>query len=66
MPLYKFDLEYDLDQLKLAILKKDSNDILKFYERIKSYDLGVYPDDILDNYDKLVDQANDILYHENQ
>lgn len=49
--------------LQIAIEKKDKREILRVYDYVRDIDMDNIGDKaLLDEYDLLVDQANDILY----
>lgn len=48
-------------RLKKAVADRDKAIILRTYYEAEAYDLEAMPEDLFDEYDHMVSQANDIL-----
>ena len=58
----KAEIHIFLVSLNLAIKAKDKGKILKLYDVLKTVDWDNVSDQLFTQYDKLIDQANPILF----
>ncbi len=57
-----YEMETNLEKLKKAIERKSKKLILHYYEEINLMNFDLILTSLLDKYDELVEQGNDILY----
>lgn len=65
MESYKDETNHKLAKINVslysAILSKDKKGIISLYDEANKLNLDIVDDKIFDEYDKLVDEANEIL-----